>query len=51
MSCVRSLVEVMGLRWGCGDIQLFYVLGSDVNDLIDVLQRPFDQQEAGIRHQ
>ena len=45
------LVEVVGLRLGCGDIQLLNVLGSDVDDLIDVLQRPFDQQEPGICHQ
>ena len=45
------LVEVVGLRWGCGDVQLFDVLGSDVNDFIDILQCPIDQQKAGIRHQ
>jgi hypothetical protein len=31
------LVKVMGLRWGGGDVQLFDVFGSDVDDLIDVL--------------
>ena len=51
MSCVRSLVEVMGLRWGGGHVQLFKVLGADVDDLVNVLQSPLDQQEAGIRHQ
>ena len=45
------LVEVMGLRRGCGDVPLFDLLGSDVADLIDVLQRALDQQEAGIRDQ
>jgi len=45
------LVEVVGLGWGCGDVQLFDVLGSDVDDLIDVLQRPLDKQEPGIRHE
>ena len=45
------LVEVVGLRWGDGDVQLFDVFGSDVDDLIDVLQCPFDQQKAGIRHE
>ncbi len=37
------LVEVMGLRGGGGHVQLFDVFGSDVDDLIDVLERPFDQ--------
>jgi hypothetical protein len=45
------LVEVMGLRRGGCNIQLFDVPGSDVNDCIDVLQRSLDEQEAGIRHQ
>ena len=45
------LVEIVGLRWSCGDLQLFDLLGSDVNDLIDVLQCPFDQQEPCIRYQ
>jgi hypothetical protein len=49
MSCVRSLVEVMRLGGGCGHVQPFDVLGSDVDDLIDVLQRSFDQQEGKRR--
>ena len=35
------LVEVVRLGWGCGYVELFYVFGSNVNDLIDILQRPF----------
>ncbi len=45
------LVEVVGLCWGCCNIQLFNVHCSDVDDLIDVLKFPLDQQEAGLRHQ
>ena len=45
------LVEVVRLRWGCGYVEFFYVFGSNVNDLIDVLQSPFHKQETGIRNQ
>jgi hypothetical protein len=48
---LAHLVEVVGLRLGCGDIQLLNVFRSDVDDLIDVLQRPLDKQEPGIRHE
>jgi hypothetical protein len=41
----------MGLSWGCGDVQFFDMIGSDVDDFVDVLQCPFDEQEASVRHQ
>jgi integrase/recombinase XerD len=37
------LVEIVGLRWGGGDIEFFNMLRPDVDDFIDVLERPFDQ--------
>ena len=37
------LMKVVGLGWRCGDVQFFDMFGSDMEDLIDVLQCPFDQ--------
>jgi len=41
-------VEVMGLYWRGGDVQLLDVSGPDVDHLVDVLESPFDEQKLGI---
>jgi hypothetical protein len=38
----------MGLHGSGGDVELLNVLGADVNDLVDVLESAFDQEEFGI---
>ena len=48
---LAHLAEIVRLRLGCGDTQLFDVLGSDVDHFIDVLQCSFVQKEASICHQ
>ena len=47
----HALVEVMGLHGGGGYVQLLDILGSDVDHLIDVLERTLDQEELGIGDQ
>ncbi len=44
----RTLMEVMGHHGSGGHVQFLKVPGADMNDLVDVLERTFDQQEPGI---
>lgn len=51
MSCARSSVPVVRLHGSRSHIQLLDVFCTDMDYLVDVLERTFNQQELGIGHE
>lgn len=51
MSCARSSVPVVRLHGGRGHIELFDMLCPDMDDLVDILKCPLNQQELSTGDQ